>query len=216
MRLVFLGPPGAGKGTQAALLAAKSHVPHISTGEILRRAIELATPTGIEAKEFVERGELVPFQIMLRLVQDRLREADAKSGWILDGFPRNLDQARAFDGLLEEFRVQLDRVIYFHLSDEAVVKRLTGRRICRDCQAPYHLVFSPPQAPGVCDRCGGELYQRSDDDKEAILNRLKVYSQETNPLVAHYRERSLLETLDGDGDVAVVAAALEKALGVDA
>ncbi len=214
MRLVFLGPPGAGKGTQAVRLAAKVNAPHISTGEILRHAIELATPTGIEAKEFVDRGELVPFEIMLRLVKDRLRDPDAEGGWILDGFPRNLDQAHAFDRLLGELKVELDRVVYLDLPSGIVVRRLTGRRLCRDCQATFHLEFSPPRSAGICDDCGGELYQRSDDSEEAILNRLKVYAKETDPLVAYYRERMVLHSVNADFDVSTVTTELERALGL--
>ncbi len=212
MRLALLGPPGAGKGTQAALLAEQEALPHISTGEILRRSIEIATPTGIEAKECVERGELVPIEIMIRLVRDRLGEEDAQEGWILDGYPRNLDQAKAFDELLEELGVALDYVVYFELASEDVVRRLAGRLICRDCQSPYHLEFSPPSSPGSCDRCQGELYQRSDDSEEAILNRLKVYAAETDPLVAHYRDRGVLVTVDARADVPDVGAAFRRAL----
>jgi len=214
MRLVFLGPPGAGKGTQAAGCAKRFSIPHISTGDILRRAIELATPTGLAAKEYVDRGELVPFEIILRLVRDRLREKDAQNGWVLDGFPRSLEQAEAFGELLSELGTKLDRVVYFRVSDEEVVRRLSGRRICRTCQAPYHVSFSPPREGGKCDRegCGGELYQRSDDHEESILKRLAVYAAETNPLVAYYESAGVLLAIDGEQPINRVEADIETGL----
>ncbi|MFQ5653644.1 MAG: adenylate kinase [Planctomycetota bacterium] len=213
MRIVFLGPPGAGKGTQAARLAARAAIPHVSTGDILRRAIELSTPTGIEARRYVDAGELVPFEIMLRLVKDRLNEEDASQGWILDGFPRNLEQARAFEEITSGRGVPLDHVVHFRLTDENVVRRLSSRRVCRSCQAPFHLVFSPPREEGICDRCGGELYQRSDDSEKAIRNRLAVYARETDPLVRHYEEHGILITVDASGEMEDVQRMLLEVLG---
>lgn len=206
MRLVFLGPPGAGKGTQASRFAEQQDIPHISTGDILRRAIELATPTGVEAKEYVDKGELVPFDVILRLVRDRLREPDAEKGWILDGFPRNLEQAHAFEKLLGEMQIETDRVVYFDVGSDAVVARLSGRRTCRQCGAVFHIQFSPPKVAGICDQCGSEdLYQRTDDQEEAIRNRLQVYSDETQPLVEFYKAKGLMLTLAAEASMEDVA-----------
>ncbi|MGE3163367.1 MAG: adenylate kinase [Planctomycetota bacterium] len=213
MRLVFLGPPGAGKGTQATQLAQRLGVPHISTGDILRRAIALSTPTGVEAKQFVDRGELVPFEIMLRLVQDRLREKDAAAGWILDGFPRNLAQAQAFAELLEGLESGVDCVVYFDVAAAVVVARLSARRTCRACGAVYHLEYSAPKTAGVCDQCGGsDLYQRTDDREEAIRKRLEVYASETEPLVGHYRKAGVLRQVDAGRAPAEVSAAVSAAI----
>lgn len=212
MRLIFLGPPGAGKGTQATGHAEQNAVPHISTGDILRRAIELATPTGVEAQGYVDRGELVPFEVILRLVKDRLAEEDAAQGWILDGFPRNLQQADALATLLNEIDAAIDKVVYFDVPEEAVVERLGGRRTCKKCGSVCHATFAPPKVDGVCDHCGGELYQRSDDHKEKILNRLRVYAAETEPLVEYYREQDLLLTIDAAAPVADVTQSLRTAL----
>lgn len=213
MRLVLLGPPGAGKGTQAQRLATRFSAPHISTGDILRRSIELATPTGVEAKGFVDRGELVPFDIILRLVKDRLREDDAQQSWILDGFPRNTDQANAFSEILTELGVDADHVVYFDVPEQAVVDRLSGRRTCRDCGAVFHLRFSPPKQDGTCDKCGEhDLYQRTDDTEEAILNRLQVYAKETQPLVGYYEDQGRLLRIDASSPPDEVAAALADAL----
>lgn len=213
MRIVFLGPPGAGKGTQAARLAGKHGVPHISTGEILRSAIARATPTGIEAKAIVDRGELVPLPIVLRLVRDRLREPDAAGGWLLDGFPRNLDQAHAFADLLGELDQTVTAVVHFRLSDAEVVRRLSGRRVCRKCGDTFHLEFSPPPSPAVC-RKGGvcEIVQRSDDREDAVRNRLRVYAAETDPLVGHYRSAGLLHTIDASLPISEVEGAIDRLL----
>ena len=213
MRLVFLGPPGAGKGTQAARLAAGQGVPHISTGDILRRSIALATPTGIEAKEYVDSGALVPFDLILRLVRDRLQEDDTASGWILDGFPRNLEQEHAFDDLLQELQLTLSRVVYIHVADEELVKRLSGRRVCKECGETFHVSFSPPRRDGVCDQCDGELDSRNDDVEAAIRKRLDVFRAETQPLVDHYQSRDLLLTIDGGAAMDQVAEDLERGLG---
>ena len=213
MRLVFLGPPGAGKGTQATRFAEGRGIPLISTGEILRQAIRLATPTGLTAKKYVDSGELVPFEIILQLVRDRLQDSDAAAGWVLDGFPRNLAQAEAFATLLGELGVELDRVVYIEVSEEAVVQRLSGRRVCKGCGHTYHVEFSPPSAEGVCDECQGEVHQRSDDTREAIVNRLQVYGTETDPLVAYYQERGQLLTIAGGRAIKEVAASLGQGRG---
>jgi adenylate kinase len=210
VRVAFLGPPGAGKGTQAARLAGKHGIPHISTGDILRTAIARATPTGIEAKAIVDRGELVPLAIVLRLVRDRLREPDAAKGWLLDGFPRNLEQAHAFSGLLRELGQSLESVVHFELGDAEVVRRLSGRRVCRTCGDTFHLEFSPPPPPAECRKGKCEIVQRSDDREEAILNRLRVYAAETDPLVGHYRSAGLLHTIDAARPIAEVERAIDR------
>lgn len=215
MRLVFLGPPGAGKGTQAQRFSQRLGLLHISTGDILRRAIAHGTPTGVEAQQFVDRGALVPFAIVLRLVRDRLHEPDAGAGWILDGFPRNLEQAHAFQDLLGELCSPLDRVVYFQVSSEHLIERLSGRRTCRGCGAVYHLRFSPPRVAGVCDKCQAtDLYQRTDDVEDRIRHRLTVYEQETAPLVDHFVAAGLLLTVDAGATPAEVERALLAGLGV--
>ncbi|MEC9476598.1 MAG: adenylate kinase [Planctomycetota bacterium] len=214
MRLVFLGPPGVGKGTQAAGLATELSIPHISTGALLREALEKGTETGLEAKTFMDAGELVPDSVVLRLVQDRISEPDATGGWLLDGYPRNLDQAAALAALLGELELALDRVVYFECSESEVVRRLGGRRVCRRCGDTYHVEFAP--ASGSCGAGSGEecdLYQRSDDAEEAILNRLEVYRRETDPLVEHYRDQDLLAVVDGSVTIEAVSIALREALG---
>ncbi|MFN0059419.1 MAG: adenylate kinase [Planctomycetota bacterium] len=214
MRLVFLGPPGAGKGTQAEQLARDLKLPHISTGNILRQAIKVSTPTGLEAKSYVESGALVPFDIILRLVRDRVLQDDCRRGWILDGFPRNLDQAHALAALLVELKIAAPKVVYFQVRDEVLVRRLSGRRTCRNCQTPFHVEFSPPKSAGKCDRCGGTLDQRADDQEAAIRKRLVVYQTETVPLVAHYRSAGQLLTLSADGDPGQVSTELRSLLGI--
>ncbi|MDG1454785.1 MAG: adenylate kinase, partial [Planctomycetota bacterium] len=185
-RLVFLGPPGVGKGTQAVGLAQDEGIPHISTGAILRDALSRGTPTGLEAKKFMDAGELVPDEVVLRLVKDRLSEDDAAQGWLLDGYPRNLDQASALSDLLSQMDQSLDHVIYFECAESELVRRLSGRRTCRKCGDTFHVEFAPVSESNSC-KAGGtcDIYQRSDDQEDAILNRLKVYQRETGPLVEH-------------------------------
>lgn len=213
MRLVFLGPPGVGKGTQAAGLASELSIPHISTGALLREALEKGTETGLEAKSFMDAGELVPDTVVLRLVQDRISEPDAVGGWLLDGYPRNLDQAAALSVLLTELKLSLDRVVYFECSESEVVRRLGGRRVCRNCGETFHVEFAP--ASGACSAGSGDgcdLYQRSDDAEQAILNRLEVYQRETNPLVDHYRDQGVLSVVDGSVTIEAVSVALREVL----
>ncbi len=215
MRLVFLGPPGVGKGTQAAGLARDLSIPHISTGAILRDALQRGTATGLEAKKYMDAGELVPDEVVLALVRDRFAEDDASAGWLLDGYPRNLQQASALQSLLSELELTLDRVVYFECGESEVVRRLGGRRVCRKCGDTFHVEFSPPPEGGRC-ASGGEcdIYQRSDDAEEAILNRLAVYQRETGPLVEHYRSGGVLVEVDGAQPIDDVGVAVRHALDI--
>ncbi|MDQ7820848.1 MAG: adenylate kinase [Armatimonadota bacterium] len=203
MNLVFLGPPGAGKGTQARLLQEREGIPRISTGDILRAAVAGGTPLGREAAAYLERGDLVPDHIMIAVVAERLRHPDARRGFVLDGFPRTRAQAEALDRLLEAQGRRLDAVVYFQVSDATVLRRLVGRRVCRAAGHIYHVEFHPPRVPGRCDLDGSPLEQREDDREETVRRRLEVYRQQTEPLVAYYRSRSIFETVE-DGDVETV------------
>jgi adenylate kinase len=211
VRVIFLGPPGAGKGTQARVLAHEWGVPQIATGEMLRAAAAAGTPLGREAKRIMESGALVPDDIMIGLIGERLRQRDAEPGFILDGFPRTIAQAEALDRLLKDLGHTLDAVMYFEVSEPELLRRLTGRRLCRQCQAAYHLVSAPPRRPGVCDRCGGELYQRQDDSEATVRHRLEVYARQTTPLLDYYRGRGLLTTINGEGSIESIGAALRRA-----
>ncbi len=205
MRLVLLGAPGAGKGTQAVQLAAELGIPHIATGDIFRAALKEGTPLGLQAKAYMERGELVPDQVVVAIVRERLAEADA-SEFILDGFPRTLPQAEALDATLEEIGRPLDEVVAIDVSREALVERLTARRVCGSCGASYHLLYARPAVEGLCDRCGAPVVQRSDDNLETVERRLDVYEKDTLPLVAYYRKRGLLREVPGEGKVEEVTA----------
>lgn len=201
MNLIFLGPPGAGKGTQAKLVSDKIGIPQISTGDILRQAVKDATPMGKEAQTFMEKGELVPDRVVIGIIEERLQQPDCKGGYILDGFPRTEVQADALSKTLEQFGSAIDHVINIKVADEELVGRLTGRRTCKDCQEPYHVMFSPPKTEGVCDKCGGELIQRKDDQEETIRERLRVYQQQTAPLIAYYEKLGLLRDVPGVGEI---------------
>jgi len=197
MRLIFLGPPGAGKGTQAKMLIDRYQIPQISTGDILRAAVKEGTPMGKKAKEFMEAGKLVTDDIVIGIMQDRLKQPDCAKGFILDGFPRTVAQAEALDAMLKELNMPLDKVLALTVPDEELLKRLTGRRTCKSCGQMYHVVFDPPKKEGVCDKCGGELYQRADDNEETIKNRLSVYHSQTSPLLDYYSKKGLLSEIDG-------------------
>ena len=199
MNLVFLGPPGAGKGTMAAMVQKDYSIPHISTGELFRRAIKNKTSLGLKVQELIEKGNLVPDDLTISMVQERLQEKDAKKGFILDGFPRTIVQAEALEKISN-----LRKVIDFYVSEDVIIKRLSGRRSCRNCGAIYHVDFLPPKRENICDKCGGELYTRKDDTQESILNRLSVYQHETAPLIAYYSNKKLLKAIDGDGSAEVV------------
>lgn len=197
--MVFIGPPGAGKGTQAKLLAEQLRVPHISSGDLLRQAVKRKTPLGLQAKRFMDRGELVPDGVLLGAMEERLRQTDAANGFILDGFPRTVAQADALTAMLGRLGTHLDHVISIAVPREEVVKRLSGRRTCRECGALYHIIFDPPNNPDTCNKCNGELYQRDDDQEDTILARLDVYGRVTAPLVAAYARQGLIREVDGTG-----------------
>ena len=211
MRVVLLGPPGAGKGTQARRLAARWSVPQVATGDMLREAVARGTTLGLEARRYMDAGELVPDSVIIGLVRERLGQPDGRKGFVLDGFPRTAAQAEALDQLLEAEGTPLDRVVLFQVPDEEPVARLSGRRVCRACGRNYHLTLSPPRTPGVCDHCGGELYQRTDDEEATVRRRLAVYARDTRPLVEYYRRRGLLATIAGTGSVDAVQDDLIKA-----
>ncbi|HSL49079.1 MAG TPA: adenylate kinase [Candidatus Deferrimicrobiaceae bacterium] len=211
-RVVFLGAPGAGKGTQARRLAAGSGVPQIATGDMLREAVAEGTPLGREAKRYMDQGALVPDEVVIGLVDERLSRPDAGPGYVLDGFPRTVAQAEALDALLRRRGQDLDRVVFFEVSREELLRRLTGRRICRGCGTAFHLVSAPPKTEGRCDQCGGELYQREDDAESTVVRRLDVYQTQTAPLLDYYGKRGLLVRVAGEGPVDHVAAAIQRAV----
>lgn len=196
-----MGPPGAGKGTQAARIAGYCNVPHISTGDIFRAAIKAGTELGMKLKGYLDAGQLVPDAVTIEVIKERLKEPDCIRGFLLDGFPRTIPQAEALDRMLVDLGVRLSAVLNIAVSPEALLQRLTGRRICRKCGTPYHVVFNPPAVPGVCDRCGGELYQRSDDTEETVKERLEVYTKQTAPLLEYYRKQRLLKEINGELDI---------------
>ncbi len=212
MRLVLMGKPGAGKGTQAESIVRKLFIPHISTGDMFRAAIQTETAMGKLAKEYIEKGQLVPDEVTIGIVKDRLSQPDCKEGFLLDGFPRNVAQAQALEEMLKEFGTNLDAVIDINVPDEKLVERLTGRRVCRSCGLSYHMLYNPPATPDVCDKCGGELYQRSDDTEETVRSRLAVYESKTAPLLQYYKEHGLLHVINGDQPINVVLAEVGKAL----
>lgn len=197
MKLILLGPPGAGKGTQAKMLTERFGIPQISTGDILRAAVKDGTPMGVKAKSFMDAGGLVPDAVVIGIVQERLQQQDCGKGFILDGFPRTTAQAEALKLTLKQLGKELDRVVSLEVDVEALVVRLTGRRTCKDCGRGFHVQFDPPQVEGVCDSCGGSLMQRDDDREATIRHRLDVYEQQTSPLIAFYRNEGLLASIDG-------------------
>jgi len=212
-RVIFLGPPGAGKGTQARDLAAEWGVPQVATGDMLREAAAAKTALGLEAKRHMDSGGLVPDEVVIGLVEERLARPDARAGFVLDGFPRTAAQAKALDAMLKARGIALDRVVFLDVSREELLRRLTGRRVCRQCGTPFHIVSAAPRVADRCDKCGGELYQRSDDSSEAVANRLDVYEKQTAPLLAYYRDRGLLADVGGEGPVNRVAGDIRKAVG---
>ena len=209
MNLVFLGPPGAGKGTQAKRLAREMGLKHISTGDILREAVKNQTPLGKKAKEFMDRGELVPDELIVALIEEVMPPG---GGVILDGFPRTIAQAEALDKMLSKKGMKVDKVLLFEVSDDVVVERLSGRRVCPSCGAVYHIKFNPPKEDQICDRCGTKLIQREDDKEEVIRNRLDVYRKQTEPLIEYYKDKGILIKLDASKDIQEVYHELRKVL----
>ncbi len=210
MNFVFLGMPGAGKGTQAKIISKKYNIPHISTGDILREAVANKTELGIQAKKYMDEGALVPDELVVSLVKERIIQPDCEKGFILDGFPRNLEQAKILEEMLEEIKKTLDAVFFFSLDEEVVVKRLTARRVCSNCGAVYNMIYNPPKVEGVCDICGGRLITRDDDKEETVRNRLRTYNKDTAPLIDYYKKKGLLYTIDASLSVNDVTKEIER------
>lgn len=204
MRLILLGPPGAGKGTQASNIKEKYDIPHISTGDIFRANLKQGTALGLKAKQYMDKGELVPDSLVVEIVADRLVQEDCVNGFLLDGFPRTVHQAEALSTFLKERGLTLNRVINITADSDVLIERAVGRRICRSCGATYHVTFNAPKQAEVCDECGGELYQRSDDNAETVANRINVYRTETAPLIVYYQDRDVLSEIDGLQPIDVV------------
>lgn len=210
MKLILLGPPGAGKGTQSVVLAKKYAIPHISTGDILRESVRSGAPLGLKAKSYMDKGELVPDELVTGIVAERLKKDDTKNGYILDGFPRTLKQAEELDAALLKAGSSIDMVIYFATSPAVAIDRLCGRRVCKSCGFNFHVRNIPPRKDGVCDKCGGELFQRPDDNESTVRNRLKVYEDQTKPLIDHYMKKGELKRVSGDMGVEALFGVLSK------
>lgn len=212
MHIILMGPPGAGKGTQAALLASQEAIPHISTGDIFRANMSQGTPLGKLAKQYVDAGKYVPDDVTNGMVKDRLAQDDCKKGFILDGYPRTLEQAKALGGMLADLGLKLDAVINITVPDELLVDRAVGRRVCRSCGATYHIKYNASKVEGVCDKCGGELYQRSDDEAAKVTVRLQEYHGKTAPLLGYYAEQGLVKAVDGNRAMAAVTEGIKEAV----
>jgi adenylate kinase len=212
VNLVLMGLPGAGKGTQAEKIVEQYGIPHISTGDMFRAAMKEGTELGLQAKSFMDKGELVPDEVTIGIVRERLSKEDCQKGFLLDGFPRTVPQAEALETLLAELCREINFVINIDVDKSILMDRLTGRRICKDCGATYHLVFNPPVKEGVCDRCGGELYQRADDNEETVQNRLDVNIKQSKPLLDFYESKGYLQTINGQQDIRKVFADIEQLL----
>ncbi len=213
MRLILLGPPGAGKGTQAKLLLERLTIPQVSTGDMLRAAVKAGSPLGQEAKQYMDRGALVPDAVIIGLVRERLQQPDCAGGYILDGFPRTVAQAEALEKTLGALHASLDHVVSLEVPTEDLVLRIAGRRTCRNCGAMYHVRFSPSKTDGRCDACGGTTYQREDDREETVRRRLTVYAEQTAPLISFYEVRGLLRRVSGTGNIAQIFQRITAALG---
>ncbi len=213
MNFVFLGMPGAGKGTQAKIISKKYDIPHISTGDILREAVANKTELGLKAKKYMDEGALVPDELVVSLVEERLKQPDCEKGFILDGFPRNVEQAKVLEDMLSRIDKNLDAVFFFSLKEDVVVKRLTARRVCSKCGAVYNMLYNPPKVEGVCDLCGGKLIIRDDDREEVVRNRLVTYNKETAPVITFYMKKGILHTIDASLSVEEVTKEIEKHIG---
>ena len=213
MNIVLLGPPGAGKGTQAKRLIEAYGIPQISTGDMLRAALKAGTPLGLEAKKYMDQGALVPDSVVIGLVKERIKQKDCAKGYMLDGFPRNASQAEALDKMLGELRQKIDHVVCVEVPNTELVGRLTGRRTCRNCGAGFHVMFDPPEKAGICDKCAGELYQRDDDNETTVTSRLKVYEDSTKPLIDYYEKQRKLRRIDGVGSMDAILARIKVVLG---
>lgn len=205
MNILIMGPPGAGKGTQADVIVKEFGIPHISTGDAFRLAMKQGTPIGIKAKEYIDKGELVPDDVTIGIVEERLQQPDCKKGFLLDGFPRTLAQAEALDQILGRLNTKLDDVINLKVDSDNLLARITGRRVCKSRGTSYHIVFNPPKVEGICDKDGGELYQRPDDNEDSVRTRLDEYSNKTAPLLTFYENQNLLRHIDGEQDIDVVS-----------
>lgn len=212
LRLILLGPPGAGKGTQASVIIKEYNIPHISTGDIFRANIKEGTELGKKAKEYMDKGLLVPDELVVSIVKDRLTEDDCKEGFLLDGFPRTVNQGEALDEELKQMSLELDKVININVEKEVLIQRAIGRRICRDCGATYHVKFNPPKKEGICDVCGGELFQRDDDKVETVGKRIKVYHEQTEPLIDYYTKKGLILNVDGTKPIDAIFEEISEAL----
>ncbi|HHX14442.1 MAG TPA: adenylate kinase [Clostridiales bacterium] len=213
LKLVLLGPPGAGKGTQAVTISEKYKIPHISTGDIFRKNVKEGTPLGQKAKNYMDKGELVPDELVVELVKDRLNGSDTQDGFLLDGFPRTVYQAEELDKFLAGRNQKLDKVIDIQVEQAVIMERMSGRRVCRNCGAPYHVKYHPPKQDSVCDLCGGEVYQRADDSEATVLNRLSVYDKQTSPLLDYYEKSGNIVHIEGVGGPEAVFDKIAAALG---
>ena len=212
MYIIMLGAPGAGKGTQADILSQEMDLPHIASGDLFRQALEERTEVGLLAKSYMDRGELVPDEVAIKMILERINQPDCTSGCLLDGFPRTLHQAKVLDEALREQGKTIDKAIYIEVPNEELVKRLSGRWLCRVCQTPYHIISSPPKTPGKCDKCGGELYQRSDDREETVKDRLSIFFAQTVPILDYYKKQGKLIRVNGNLGIQGVAGEIISAL----
>jgi len=215
MYIIILGAPGAGKGTQADILSQEMDLPHIASGDLFRQALEKKTEVGILAKSYMDRGELVPDEITIKMILERINQADCASGCLFDGFPRTLHQAKVLDKVLKEQEKSIDKAVYIEVPNEELVKRLSGRWLCRTCQTPYHIINSPPKTPGKCDKCGGELYQRSDDREKTVRDRLNIFFAQTVPILDYYKKQNKLIRVNGNLVMQAVAKEIISALKED-